>query len=149
MNPDEPVTMLEAMNRIYNPQKVVAAKLLSFEKKRLLLYPNKTCMLCGTTYDEAGNPDETWERTARRVKYEFENAGVHGVSDSDIKRVVATCRQSWKLLWKNRATIKPSDAEKMTFAGRLALIITHAQEAREKRNTIGGGQSLNKGLTLK
>lgn len=148
LHPDEPITMVEAMNRIHNPQKVVAAKLMTFEQKRLSLYANKSCMLCGTTYDRNGNSDETFQLTAERVAIEFRNMGIHGVNDADIKKVVATCRKSWVLLWKNRATIKPADAEKMTFAGRLALIITHAMEAREKRNTIGGGQSLNKGLIL-
>ena len=148
MHPDEPITMVEAMHRIHNPQKLVAAKLMSFEEKRLKLYKNKSCMLCGTTYDASGNPDESWKLTAQRVAIEFRNLGIHGVSDAEINQVVATCRKSWILLWKNRATIKPEDAEKMTFAGRLALIITHAMEAREKKNTVGGGQSLNKGISL-
>lgn len=148
MHPDEPITMFEVVNRIKNPSRAVAAKLMSFEKKKKTLYANKSCMLCGRTYDNNGDLDETWELTARRVKQEFDHAGISGVTDSNIKQVVASCFKSWKTLWANRGTITAQDAEKMTFAGRLALIITHAQEARQKKNTIGGGQSPTKGLIV-
>ena len=147
MHPDEIINMMTVVNRIKSPQKVAANQIFQFEKKRAQgLYNNKSCMLCGRTYDHNGYLDESWELTANRVHGEFENAGIYGVSDGDVKRVVATCIKSWKMLWKNRATIKPEDAEKMTFVGRLTLIITHAQESRHKRDTLNGGKSLNKGL---
>ena len=139
VHPDEPITMATAMSRIKAPQQVVHAQLMKYEKKKNL-YKNKSCMLCGRTYDKDGNLDETWTLTAKRVKQEFDHAGIDGVDDAMVEQVVASCIKSWKLLWKNRGTIKPADAEKMTFAGRLALIITHAQDAREKRNTLGGGK---------
>lgn len=149
IHPDEPITLVTAMSRLNHPQKVVANQLMKFERKRKDgLYTNKSCMLCGRTYDQEGNLDESWELTAKRVAIEFNNAGVSGVSDSDIKKVVASCIKSWKLLWKNRATIKPTDAEMMTFVGRLTLIITHAQEARHKRDTLNDGKSLDKGLIV-
>ena len=149
IHPDEPITLATAISRIKSPQKVVANQLFKFEKKREAgLYNDKSCMLCGRTYDRNGNHDESWELTAQRVAEEFRNAGVDGVSDSDIRKVVASCIKSWKLLWRNRATIKPADAEMMTFVGRLTLIITHAQDARIKKNTLGGGKSLNKGLIV-
>lgn len=148
MHPDEPITAIEIKHRLVNPQKVVAAKLMSFEKKRLAMYANKSCMLCGRSYGSDGNCDETWKMTAKRVHMEFQAVGIIGVSDKDIDRVVATCRKSWLLLWQNRGTIRPVDADKMTFCGRLALIITHALEAREKKNALGGSSSLNKGLLI-
>lgn len=148
MHPDEPITLFQVYNRIANTSKEIVNQFKKFEDKRLTLYRNKSCMLCGRTYDNNGNPDETYELTAQRVKIEFDCAGVTGVSDYHIKQTVAACRKSWLTLWKNRGTITAQDAEKMTFCGHLALIITHAQEARIKKNTIGGGNSINKGLNL-
>ena len=149
MHPDETINIMEIMNRIHKPQKVVAHKLMALEKKRKLgLYNDKSCALCGRTYDKNGHLDESWELTAERVKISFDEAGVPGVTDHDIKKVVASCIKSWKILFKNRATITPRDAETMTFIGRLALIITHAQEAREKRNTLNQGKPLSKGLIV-
>ena len=146
MHPDEPITAVTVMSRIKDPAKVVHKQLMSFEKKRKEgLYNNKSCMLCGRTYDAQGNLDESWDLTAKRVKAEFDSAGVYGVDDAMVKEVVASCVKSWKMLWKNRATILPADMEKMTFAGRLALIITHAQEAREKKIKLGGNK---KGLIV-
>jgi len=143
MHPDEPITSMEIMARIKDPQKTVMKQLAKFEVKRLSgLYNHKSCMLCGRTYDANGNLDVTWELTAQRVKIEFEAAGVHGVDDAMIKQVVASCIKSWKMLWGNRGTVKPEDAEKMTFCGRLALIITHAQEARHKKLTMNGGKGI-------
>jgi len=139
VHPDETITIMTAINRIKAPITEVHRQLAKFEKKKNL-YKNKSCMLCGRTYDNEGNLDESWELTAKRVKIELDCAGVTGVDDVYIKQVVSSCIKSWKMLWKNRGTIKPADAEKMTFAGRLALIITHAQEARMKRNTLGNGK---------
>lgn len=148
MHPDEPITLFQVYNRIANTSKEIVNQMKKYERKKLTLYKNKSCMLCGRTYDHNGELDETYELTARRVKIEFDMAGIPGVPDYKIKEVVAACRKSWLMLWKNRGTISAQDAEKMTFCGRLALIITHAQDARHKKNTIGGGQSLNKGLNV-
>lgn len=146
IHPDEPIKKLDIMNRLHKPQRVVANQLMRFEAKRKLgVYNNKSCMLCGRTYSPEGNLDESWELTKARVKEEFEHAGVDGVSDEDLNKVVASCAKSWRLLWRNRKTINPEDAEMMTFVGRLTLIITHAQEAREKRNEE---KKLNKGLIV-
>jgi len=145
MHPDEPITMMTIATRLVIPEEVVAKQLMAFKNKKGL-YKNKSCMLCGRTYDDNGDLDETWELTAKRVKMEFDNAGVHGVDDAYIKQVVASCIKSWKLLWRNRATItRPEQMEQMTFTGRMVLIITHAQMAREKKNTLNNGK---KGLLV-
>lgn len=144
LHPDEAMSLIEIKNRIVNPQKLAAAKLMSFEKKRLLLYRNKSCTLCGTTYDNNGNPDESWELTAKRVKMSFDDAGVLGVPDNMVKRTVAKCRKTWLMLLRNRDNLSFSQMEKMTFAGHLAWIITHAQHAREQKQALGVTESLSK-----
>ena len=139
VHPDETITMMTVISRMKNPIETVHRQFAKYTKKKDL-YKNKSCMLCGRTYNGNGELDETWELTAKRVKIEFDAAGVPGVDDAYIKQVVASCIKSWKILWKNRATIKPEDAEKMTFCGRLALIITHAQDSRMKRNQLNSGK---------
>jgi len=141
IHPDETITMGTVMSRLHSPIKAAHHQFMKFKKKKEF-YKNKSYMLCGRTYDANGDLDETWRLTAERVAIEFDEAGVRGVNEAYINQVVASCIKSWKILWKNRGTIKPADAEKMTFCGRLALIITHAQEARHKRNTLNGGKGL-------
>ena len=145
VHPDETITNATITKRLHHPQKVVAIQKMKFEQKRKDgLYTNKSCMLCGRTYDKEGYLDESWELTKKRVQEEFDNAGVPGVSDEDLNKVVASCAKSWRYLWKNRAHIPPQQMEMMTFVGRLTFIISHAQEAREQKKII----MIEKGLLV-
>jgi hypothetical protein len=90
--------------------------------------------------------------TAERVKKEFDNAGIYGVNDKFIDWTVARCRRSVTKLFELRPQILALckqqgnfDAlERMTFAGTLAMIITHAEEARKTK--IGFDPTKIKGL---
>jgi len=140
LHPDEAVDIYLMAQKMVSPERAAWKQAATFEKKKHL-YRNKSCMICGRTYDKNGDLDETWKLTAERVKKEFDNAGVYGVSDKHIEWVVARCRRSVTELFKLRPQIialcKQNgnwDAmERMTFAGTLAMIITHAQESRKSK----------------
>ena len=59
------------------------------------------------------------------------------MSDADIKLAVASARKAFTYLMKNRAKMSLKEWERFTFAGRIALIITHAQESRSKTLKMG------------
>lgn len=133
IHPDESVNRKTIVARIHQPQKVVALQLMKYEEKRKEgIYNNKSCLLCGRTYDDEGRLDESWELTRERVKQEFENGGVPGLSEEQLNKIVAKCVQAWRYLWEHRASIKPEHAELMTFVGRMDYIMCHAQEAIEQ-----------------
>lgn len=148
-HPDQLPTIIDAWRRMKDPQKDAFGQHKLFEEKRLSLYRNKSCALCGRSYDDNGELDTTWKITAKRVKQEFDNAGVFGVADKQIEIVVARCRKAVEFLIKHRMYLfavcrklelqgDPDAYEKMTrytFAGTLAFIITHAQEARKSKVT--------------
>jgi len=133
IHPDEIITQATIMHRLHQPQKVVAIQKMKFEQKRKLgIYNDKSCMLCGRTYTSEGHLDESWELTKERVKAAYEDAGVTGLKDEEYNQIVARCVKSWRYLWKHRAKIKTEEAEMMTFKGRLTYILCHIQEAMEK-----------------
>lgn len=143
MHPDEPVTAATIKGRLHHPQKVVAIQKMKYEEKRKLgLYDNKSCMLCGRTYDGEGYLDESWELTKERVKAAYEDAGVVGLSSEDYNKIVARCAKSWRFLWKHRAKITTEQAETMTFVGRMTYILCCIQEAQE----LGSEKILDEGL---
>jgi ferredoxin len=145
IHPDEVIDTATIMGRLHHPQKVVAIQRMKFEAKRKSgVYNDKSCMLCGRTYDGEGNLDESWELTKQRVKQEFENAGINNLTDLELNKVVASCVKSWRFLWKHRAKIKTEQAELMTFVGRMTLILTHAQEAKENKKS----KVIDKGLIV-
>jgi len=116
--------------RTINPQKDVFTKVIQY-KSKMHLYKNKSCQMCGRSYDGIGELDQTWKITAKRVHEELIHAGIFGVDDKKVELVVARCRKSVEFLFKNRFSLNPAHWEKFTFSGTLALIITHAQEARK------------------
>ena len=142
MHPGEIITKITQANRMFNPQEYVKDKLMSLaetkdgRERRVKLYKNKMCVLCGQAYNNTGHPDETWDLTARQIKIEFDSAGIPGVSDKNVELVVADCRKSWVRLWAHRHLFTPQQQERLTFAGRLAVIITSAQETREKGGKV-------------
>lgn len=147
-HPDEMPTILDAYKKMRNPQKDVWSQHQKFEKKRLSVYKNKSCALCGRSYDENGELDTSWKITAQRVKQELIDAGLFGVDDEKVDLIVARCRKSVEFLFMNRmhllavskqehANGNPDAFDKMlrfTFSGALAFIITHAQAARASKN---------------
>lgn len=147
-HPDEMPTVRDAMARAHNPNRDAWFQAQQFEKKRLTVYAHKSCATCGTTFKPDGTPDDTWDLTARRVKQEFDNAGLFAVDDQKIKLVVAKCRKAVEVLFKNRPVFVANalqkgdwlSMEKMTFAGQLSYIIVVAQEERRRRN--GGGTTI-------
>lgn len=135
MHPDRIPGLKDFALKVTAPQKdawMQITKMKDWEVRKH--YANKSCMLCGRTYDENGNLDKTWKRTAKRVHEELQRAGIFGVDDKKIELIVARCRKSVQFLIKNRFQINPAKWERFTFAGNLALIITHAQEARVSKN---------------
>ena len=151
-HPDESLTIEKAIVKASNPQQDALFQHSKFQNKKAL-YANKSCMICGRTYKADGECDTTWDMTARRVKQELDSAGVFGVPDEKIKLIVADCRKSVNNLMAIRpkfvAMIRlgtPKDKQmaldaidRMTFAGRLAMVITAAQEGRRQKMNVKGG----------
>ncbi len=138
MHPDRLPDIRDYARKMTNPKKDVMIQIAQLKRPEIIgLYYNKSCQLCGRTYKPDGSLDTTWELTAKRVKQELDRAGVFGVDDQKVKLIVARCRKSVNFLFQNRFSINPAQWEKFTFAGTLALIITHAQEAR--RTKLSGG----------
>ena len=143
LHPDESVTRKEIYNRLVNNQKNIFLKLKGFERKKLTQYANKTCILCGRSYDKKGDLDDTWISTAKLVKKEFDGAGLYGIPDYKINEVVASCRKAFIYLMNNKQFMNFEQMERFTFVGRLTLIITHAIEARKSKI---GNSSIKTGL---
>ena len=133
LHPDEPFTKRELYNKIMHREKDLASKLMRYKKIKTILYANKSCAMCGRSYDQNGDFDESWKITAKRVKQELDNAGLFGVPDEKVNEVVASCRKAFIFLMNNKKGMTPEQMERFTFNGRLALIITHAQEARKSK----------------
>jgi len=131
-HPDHVPGFQDYHTRMKDPQKD-AFVILAKYKDKLDLYRNKSCVLCGRTYDHKGDLDQTWKLTAKRVKMELQNAGIFGTDDKKVELVVARCRKSVEFLFKNRFHINPKYWERFTFAGCLVTIITHAQVARNSK----------------
>ena len=142
LHPGEIITKTIQAKRMLNSQEYIKDRLMDLAEtesgraKRVKLYKNKMCNLCGQAYNNTGYPDETWDLTARQIKLEFDSIGIFGVSDQHIKLVVADCRKSWIRLWSHRHLYTPAQQERMTFVGRLAVIITSAQETKEKGGKV-------------
>jgi len=138
LHPDHIPNIMDYASKMTNPQRDAIRQIAALKKPEIInLYREKSCMLCGRTYDKAGELDETWKASAKRVKEEFDRAGIFGVDDKKIELVVARCRKSVMFLFENRFNINPLVWEKFTFAGCLALIITHSQEARKGKLGTG------------
>ena len=75
-HPNQIPTIHDFQRRMCNPAKDAWIQLAS-QKNFAHLYKNKSCSLCGRTYDENGDLDVSWKMTARRVKEEFRNAGIN------------------------------------------------------------------------
>lgn len=138
IHPDKLPSIMDYIRKMAEPGQDAMAQWQAYGKN-LHLYKDKSCVLCGRTYDSHGECDETWELTAKRVKEEFENAGVFGVSDSDVKLTVAECRKAFLFLLKNRMSLTYEQMERSTFTGRLVTIITSAQNARHTKVNFGKG----------
>ena len=117
LHPGEIVTKVVRAKRMFNSQEYVKDKLMSLaetkdgRERRVKLYKNKMCNLCGQAYNNTGHPDESWVLTARQLKIEFDSVGIFGVSDTNINLVVADCRKSWIKLWAHRHMITPAQQE--------------------------------------
>jgi len=144
LHPNESVTKKEIYNKLVNHQRDLAIKLMQYQKIKHKQYANKSCILCGRSYDKKGDLDESWKQTAKKVKDEFDNSGVFGVPDNKINEVVASCRKAFIYLLNNKQYMTAEQMERFTFSGRLALIITHAQEARKSK--IGNVGSFKTGI---
>lgn len=156
-HPDQLPTMVDAVKKFQNPQKDVWAQQQAFDQKRLTLYANKSCSLCGRTYKENGELDTSWEMTAKRVHDEFAAVGIQ-LDDPKVKHIVAKCRKAVQFLFENRLKLmniaieenkagNPNammNIQKWTFSGHLAFIMTHAIEAKKLKGgfddipTLGG-----------
>jgi len=132
MHPDQKVTRTEIRFRLESMGQLLMLKHRQM-RDRAHLYKDKSCICCGRTYDQNGKCDETWALTARRVKEEFDHAGIFGVDDSDINLVVAKCRKAWETLVKYKEMVPLEKWEMMTFQGQLALTIAAAQDARKSK----------------
>lgn len=140
-HPDQVPTLNDAIKRAHNAERDAFNQFIGHEKKRLTVYANKSCALCGRTYKADGNLDESWELTAKRVHQEMQNAGLFGVDDAKVKLVVAKCRKAVETLFMNRpqlllhaqTTGDWMPMQKLTFSGQLAFIITVAQIERKKK----------------
>lgn len=131
-NPSDQPSLVDFWERLHNPNRAVMRKHQQ-HAKLLGEYRDKSCMMCGRSYDHQGNLDETWAITAKRVKDEFTNAGVFGVDDNKINQVVAQCRKSFTTLLANRFRIPKERWQYLTFSGQLAYIITVAQETKKQK----------------
>lgn len=131
---DEPA-LEDFWKRLTNPQKAVFQKHVQTQAV-VNDYRNKSCMMCGRTYDKDGKCDETWKLTAERVKEELTHAGLFGVDDKKIEMIVAQCRKSFMTLLKYRFSIPKEKWPYMTFSGCLAYIITVAQETKREKNGV-------------
>jgi len=137
-HPDKFPGLVDYARRIDRPQVDAFLQYKQLDKWEIRKhYKNKSCMLCGRTYDDNGELDKTWKITAKRVHEEFQRAGIFGVDEKKVELVVARCRKSTEFLFKNRFSINPIKWERFTFSGCLALIITHAQAARASK--LSGG----------
>lgn len=135
MNPGDAPSLLDFFERLHNPQRAVFRKHVQHQKV-LHEYRNKSCMMCGRSYDANGEVDETWQITARRVKEELSNAGLFGVDDAQVEAIVAKCRKSFLTLLQNRFAIPKERWQYLTFSGCLTYIITVAQETKRKHNGL-------------
>ena len=141
-HPDKIPGLVDYAMKVDRPQTDVMVQLKQFDKwETRKHYKNKSCMICGRSYGEDGELDKTWDMTARRVKEELQRVGLYGVDDSKVNLIVARCRKSTEFLIKNRFGIPIDKWERFTFSGCLALIITHALEARKSK--VGGGLSVD------
>jgi hypothetical protein len=122
----------EVLNRLLNPSRHTFTKNIQFEKKRLKDYVNKSCMLCGRSYKDDGNLDETFEITARRVAEEFSSEGFN-LNAEQVKLVVALCRKRALYLIAYRAKMTREEMESYSFAGALAMLITIAQASNTQK----------------
>lgn len=158
LHPEDEFTVADLTQRLYSPQKRALRKMIE-HTKLFNSYVDKSCMMCGRTYDEKGHwedNDKYWGLTARRVKEEFNSAGVFGIDDKKIEAVVAECRKSCTTLFRNRHLVAhgirqykaTGDAsalqryDRMTFAGCLAHLITIAQSVRKKKMDIIGNSAV-------
>lgn len=131
-HPSDSPSLVDFWERLHNPNRAVMRKHKQTAKV-IGEYCNKSCMLCGRSYDETGKLDETFKITAKRVREEFQNAGVFGIDDKKIEMVVAQCRKSFTVLLANRFRIPKERWQYLTFSGQLAYIITVAQETRSQK----------------
>ena len=131
-HPDEFPTFKDFHNKMLNPQKDAWTRSASM-KYKLGVYRNKSCAMCGRSYDNNGALDETWVLTAKRVREELIRSGIFNVDDKQVEMVVAQCRKSFTYLLENRFKINPKHWERMNFSGALTVIITSAQKARKTR----------------
>lgn len=138
LHPDRIPNLVDYALKIDKPQVDVMLQLKKFNSPEIRKhYKNKSCMICGRTYDENGELDKTWQITAKRVKEELERVGLYGVDDAKVKLIVVRCRKSSTFLIENRFGIPIDKWERFTFSGCLALIITHAIEARKSKRSTG------------
>lgn len=142
-HPDELPTRTDMIERMLKPQATIIRQAARFEQK-IALYRGKVCCLCGRAYRENGELDQTWELTARFVKLELEHAGIYGVGDGDVQRIVANCRKAVSELFKFvpqlqfairiKRQVSRNDLEifdRLTFAGRLSTIVELARHGRQ------------------
>lgn len=135
IHPDKMPGLMDFAKKIETPQIDAWTQITRMKNWEIRKhYANKSCMLCGRTYDASGELDVSWKRTAERVAEELQRAGLFGVDDKKVELIVARCRKSVKFLFENRFQINPKKWERFTFCGCLALIITNAQEARISKN---------------
>lgn len=142
LHPDQQITKDFLRQRMANPQRSVVSQLNVLDSRKYL-YVNKSCVLCGRTYDKEGELDDTWNLTAKRVKQEFDSAGITGVSDKNVELTVAKCRKSFNYLIQNRRYIPIKQWQLLTFSGQLTMIITAAQEARSGNKKLLNRLSAN------
>lgn len=136
-HPDKIPNIVDYAMKIDRPQTEAMMQLKKFNDwETRKHYKNKSCMICGRTYDEDGELDKTWEMTAKRVHEELQRVGIYGVDEAKVKLIVARCRKSTEFLIKNRFGIPIDKWERFTFSGCLALIITHAIEARKSKSGL-------------
>jgi len=134
-HPSDAPSLADFWVRLHNPQRAAMQKMVQ-HRKVMDDYRNKSCMLCGRTYDSAGVVDDTYKMTAHRVKQELDHAGLFGVDEKQVEAIVAKCRKSFKFLLENRNSIPREKWEYLTFSGCLSYIITVAQETRRTKNEV-------------
>ena len=136
-HPDDIPTHKDLIMRSMNPQREIWRKQQQFAQKKFL-YMNRVCILCGRAYDYNGKLDETYKLTAKIIKMEFEDAGLHGVDDKWIDATIAQCRKAFLTLIRYRKDIDPHLWKSLTFAGQLDIIINQALDTKDKKKSIKG-----------
>lgn len=140
LHPDEYPTKKVVFERLKEPEKHFVSQVKKYKDKKHI-YINSACLLCGSSYNQYGDYDDSWKITSWKVRKEFELAGIN-LQDHEVEQIVAQCRRSAKALFENckdkQGKLRWSfdKMEDMSFAGHLNVILSSAIHAKEQKNKV-------------